>query len=235
MSTTESLEEFMKALEMVKALLSLERNVCRNPPRKEERPEANGLRGGAAVLMVAIFERFLSDAFEEHLDPLRTASLGVDLSQLPEELQVCNVFENLDLAIRGRPHRRVPKKVDSISEINRVCRLLGADVVIPDAFSETGYSPNPKTVRSMFKNVGIKTVFQNIRLNFNRQWGMPIAHEFIPDKLTEIVQRRHRVAHSGIALDITRTQLRESVKFLMILARLLDAELSNHIRGLLPA
>ena len=162
------------------------------------------------------------------------ASPRVDLSQLSERLPVCNVFENLDLAIRGRPHRRVPRTVESISEINRVCRLLGADVVIPEAFSETGYSPDSKTVRSMFKNVGITTIFQNIRLNFNRQWRTPVAREFIPDKLTEIVQRRHRVAHSGMALDITRIQLRESVKFLMILARLLDAELGNHIRGFLP-
>src|SRR5262249_21151102 len=57
---------------------------------------------------------------------------------------------------------------------------------------------------------------------------------FVPDKLNEIVQRRHRVAHTGAALDITRSQLNESLKFLPILSTWLDAQLRSHVDGCYP-
>lgn len=94
--------------------------------------------------------------------------------------------------------------------------------------------------------------------------GKPVAHTFVSDKLDEIVRRRRSVAHTASALDVSRADIRESVRFLRTLvhnqrawcgmkagrhsgrplpshtillgtalARLLDAELTRHIRGIL--
>ncbi len=58
----------------------------------------------------------------------------------------------------------------------------------------------------------------------------PEAQSFVEDKLQEIVNRRHVVAHTADALKITRGNLKESLRFLEILAEVLDAELDNHIK-----
>ena len=51
--------------------------------------------------------------------------------------------------------------------------------------------------------------------------------------MAEIVNRRNKVAHTANALDIGRAELRESVRFLRIVAVLLDCELAQQVRKLI--
>jgi len=106
-------------------------------------------------------------------------------------------------------------------------------VVNPLAFSDTGGNANPHNVKEMFACLGVTDIFGQIKKRFDSCWRKPTAATFIPDKLDEIVNRRHIVAHTADALKITRSDLNESLKFLKILARLLDIELRKHVDGIL--
>ena len=59
-----------------------------------------------------------------------------------------------------------------------------------------------------------------------------VAPDFVGDKLDEIVQRRHRVAHRADALAISRHDLKEGGRFLSLLAEVLDIEAGLHTRKL---
>ena len=76
-------------------------------------------------------------------------------------------------------------------------------------------------------------MFGKLHNKFEAKWGKKEATTFLTDKLNEIVQRRHVVAHSAQALNITRTQLNESVKFLRILGELFDKALMDHINAVI--
>ncbi len=84
----------------------------------------------------------------------------------------------------------------------------------------------------MFSNVGIEKIFEVIKDRFENQWQTQVAHSFIPDKLDEIIRRRNVVAHTADALNITRSDLNESIKFLKTLANLLDLELKKLVEGI---
>ena len=105
-------------------------------------------------------------------------------------------------------------------------------------FIDTQSNPNAKTVESMFSKVGKDEIFNIIRINFGNRWliNTPVSYDpsarYIMDKLNEILDRRHRVAHTATVLNIARTDLDEAVRFLRILARVLDLELNKHIRDI---
>lgn len=233
--SSEALRNFNVALGMTGTLLELERRDYHNPPRESERDIVLGLRGGATVLMVAAFEMFLREVIEEYLSKLATVPPPIDFSKLPENMQVWSVFETLDLAIKGPRHVISPPKIQRISDIETACRIVMSRAINPTAFSNTGANPNSKTVREMWKRIGIKDIFQTIHPRFQSKWGKPIAATFIPDKLDEIVNRRHVVAHTAIVFNVTRSQLRESTKFLKIISELLDATTKTYVRDLTKA
>ncbi|KKN46938.1 hypothetical protein LCGC14_0668040 [marine sediment metagenome] len=67
-----------------------------------------------------------------------------------------------------------------------------------------------------------RRIFKKITIEFQKKWGTKVPTQFIKDKLSEIVNRRNDVAHKSIASRITKKDLIESIKFLMIMAKLLD-------------
>lgn len=226
-------QAFLDGLLLSETLLDLERDQCGNPPLRGERTKAMGLRGGAAVLMVAAFEEFLRGLFEERLSPLASYPLRVEFSALPPKLREHSVYGTLDLAMKGpRFHEPIPR-VDRLADIERAAKHIVAGMLNPAAFVETSGNPNSKTVKEMFKAVGVREIFDTVRPDFERQWGKPEARDFIPQKLDEIVQRRHIVAHTASVLGIGRSDLRDAVRFLKTLARVLDYELNAHIVAIL--
>jgi hypothetical protein len=92
-----------------------------------------------------------------------------------------------------------------------------------------------EAVRQLFGNAGVTDVFGRIRGSFEREWGRPESQGFAPAKLDEIVNSRHRVAHRADALSISRSQLAEWPRFLLVLAPLLDAEFESQVDSLLSA
>jgi RiboL-PSP-HEPN len=113
--------------------------------------------------------------------------------------------------------------------------MLISEILDPRVFTNTGSNPNSKTVTLMFSNLGIQKVFDIIKKGFEQQWNKPITHNSIEKTLDEIIQRRHAVAHTAVALDISRAELKESIRFLKIVAKLLDAELKKCVDNILEA
>jgi hypothetical protein len=220
-----SLGQFKETLHVASELQRIERENYRNPPRKDEEFAVEGLRGGMAVLIVAGFERFLKNCFEEYLSELCNPPHPVEFARLPEAIRVHNTFTTLESSLRGGVFGHAPPKSDRLPNILRASGMVVANQMNPEAFAITGGNPCAKTVAAMLKSVGVSDFFNSIRAKFVRKWGGPVANTFIQDKLDEIVNRRHVVAHTADALNITRGQLRESCRFLKILAEVVDHEL----------
>ena len=103
----------------------------------------------------------------------------------------------------------------------------------PEAFSATYGNPNGDTVTQLLKRLGIADPLRSIRPIFDRHWKKLECETFLKDKLDEIVNRRHRVAHSADALNIGRRDLRESLRFLRVLGKALDDATHRQVRATL--
>ncbi len=219
---------------MAKKLIELEKNYS-NPPKESERAVVFGLRGGACVLMVAAFEEFLRSVLEEHLSDLTIQPVKVPFHQLPEEMQVSSVYNSLELAMKGPRYQDPPPKIKRLADIEKACRIYIGGTIDPSSFGNTGGNPHSKTVKSIWKQIGIPDVLQKIKGDFEKKWKQPVAETFIQDKLDEIVNRRHRIAHTADASDVTRSQLNESIKFLGVVAELLDSVTRNKVKDILKS
>jgi hypothetical protein len=236
MSESQSFQQFVGSLQMAEELLRIEKDLYPNPLRQGAQKAIQGLRGGAVVLTVAAFENFLRTAFEEYLSLLsKNSHLGSNIAfeKLPEKMRVSCVYFTLEQAMKGPPFQEAPPKVQRLTDIHKACRMLISEILDPRVFSNTGSNPNSKTVTLMFSNLGIQKVFDLIKIRFEQQWNKPIADGSIADTLDEIVRRRHVVAHTADALNITRAELKESIRFLKIVAKLLDAELKKCVDDIL--
>lgn len=230
MPESEAIKNFKKSIALSEELIKLNGSFS-NPPKATERSVVQGLRGGAAVLMVASFEFFLRALFKEHLSSLVSIPVSVDFNKLPDKMKIGSVYNTLERATKG-PLYHKSKKIDRIPDIELACKIIVANNINPEAFSDTGSNPNSLNVKSMFLDVGIDNIFDKIKTRFERDWGQHVTMTFISDKLNEIVNRRHLIAHTADALNVTRTDLRTSIKFLKILAKQLDKELADHVKHL---
>jgi RiboL-PSP-HEPN len=227
MPTSRAYQEFRDSLAIAEELRKIEQSYA-NPPRRNELKAVRGLRGAVAVLVVASFEQFLKDAIEEHLTKLVTPPT-VALNTLPDAAKVCSIFNTLERSMKGPPFQKPPPKKDRLADIDAACRRVLSNVINPGAFSATGGNPNSERVKELLKQLDLTDVFGSIKVRFETKWRKPVAHSFIADKLDEIVNRRHVVAHTAYALAITRGQLKESIRFLKILAELLDTTIQRQI------
>ena len=147
-------------------------------------------------------------------------------------MKIQSVFQTLEFALKGRPFQQPPDKVDRIPDIDIACRQVLSNTINPDAFILTSGNPNSKTIRLMFKDLGIDGIFNKIHNKFAVKWRNAIASTFIADKLDEIVNRRHIVAHTAETLNISRMDLNQYLKFITIISQLIDAELTSHIHNI---
>lgn len=230
MATSNALSEFKESLSIAEELLDVDKKNYHNPPRLNQQKAVQGLRGGAAVLMVAAFEYFLRQSVEESLSDLTIQPVKIAFEKLPEKMRINSVFNTLEQALKGPAFEEPTLRIDRLVHIERACKLVLSGTINPLAFTNTGSNPNSKSIKLMFSDLGVKDIFGLIKPKFERKWGKPVAQTFISDKLDEIVNRRHIVAHTANALSISRSDLKESIRFLKILAALLDGEISIHIR-----
>lgn len=225
--------QFKDSLELANSLKKIERNNYSATPKTNEQPFVKSLRGGAAVLMVASFEFFIRKLFEENISKLNTIPPTIDFSKLPDELQVKSVFHGIKRAMDGPAYEAKPPRVQRIQSILDASKLLINEHINPETFSETGSNPNSATVKEKFKEIGLINIFNIIKNDFEAKWGQAVSVNFISDKLDEIVRTRHVVAHTADTLNITRKSQNEAIRFLKILAELLEKELEKHIKILL--
>ena len=226
--------QLLSSLNVAVALLDLEEGTFADPTREEDRAIVEGLRGGAAVLMVAAFEEFLKRETREILSRVGQSN-DVDFAQLPAAMQIQSVFGTLQLAMSGPRYSEPPAKIERLPAIAVACELVLAKKVDPEAFAETGGNPNSDTVKETLKSVGIKNAFKSIKADFAREWTESFHETFIPEKLDEIVRRRHVVAHTADALNLTRKDLRDGVRFLRALGAAIDSCLSRHLARVVKA
>lgn len=227
-----ALEKFKESLELAISLRTIEREKYASQ-RQANQPFIMGLRGGAAVLMVAAFEFYLKRLFEENIAKLNTSPPSIDLQKLPEKFKVKIVFEGLENSMKGPKYGPATTKVDRMSDVLAACRHLIGEHINPATFTDTSSNPNSDTLKNKFKDIGINDVFTLIKSDFETKWGTMVAATFIEDKLNEIVNVRHVVAHTADTLNITKTSQNEALKFLKVLAELLEKEMDKHIKHLL--
>jgi len=228
----QALDQFNESVELAISLKKLEREKYPRNPTIKQQAYVKGLRGGATVLMVAAFEFFLRCLFEENIQKLNSIPASIDFNKLPDKLKVKSIFDGLTLAINGPRFADKPPKVDRINDVIASCKLIISGQVNPSAFSETGNNPNGETVNLKFKEIGIDTIFSKIKTEFEREWKYPVADDFIKEKLNEIVRTRNVVAHTADTLNISRRTQNEALKFLKILAKLLEKKLISHMNHL---
>jgi len=226
--SSQAFKEFKGSLSMAEELLNIEKTNYSNPPHINEQKPVQGLRGAVAVLVVASFELFLRASLEEHLSEL-TKYPFIAYHKLPDIIKINNTYNTLERAMKGPLFEEHKAKKDRLEDIDIACRKLVSGIINPAAFSATGGNPSASTVKSMLKSIGIDDIFALIEAKFIKKWGKPVASTFLVDKLNEIVNRRHVVAHTANALNITRNQLKESVKFVTIITELIDSEIRNKI------
>lgn len=225
MSESLALNQFRDSLRLAQSLLELEVGY-KDPPAPEDKHAVEGLRGGAAVLMVAAFENYLRTAVAETMEDLIREEPVVLLTALPVKTQVRAVYSTLETAMKGPPGE-TSLKSDRLTEVLRVCRLLAEGRYDPSAMGASQGNPNAEWVKDMFRNLGVADVFSSIRAGFDAEWGRLEALSFLSDKLDEIVIRRHVVAHTASALNLSRSDLREAPRFLWALGLSLSATLEN--------
>jgi hypothetical protein len=231
MAKSAALLNLMESLTIADELLKIEKKYYHKPPNPTEQKPVQGLRGAAAVFVLASFERFLSDAIEEHLTKLQSLP-AASFNLLPDDIRINNTYKMLEYAMKGRPHEAPKNKKDRLVDIDFACNQVITSTICPNVFTNTGSNPNSSTVKSMLKECDVNDIFGIIKKDFIKKWGVPIAHTFIKDKLDEIVYRRHVVAHTANALNITREQLKESLRFLKILSELIDKELDKKMKAI---
>jgi hypothetical protein len=222
MSNSQAYRDFLEALELAESLLEIELGYP-DPAPPESRKIVEGLRGGAAILMVAAFENYLKDLVEEQLDDLTHLPLKFRIEDVPKEM----IFHNIEHLVVTTTRKKSTDKVKAYSDMAKV---IVAGVMYPQSFTDAVRSnPNSEKLKEMFKRFGIKRFFEVIKADFDFFWGSNTADTFISDYLDSVLQRRHIVAHTANALNISRVDLQNSLRFLIILATVCDIHLTEHI------
>lgn len=230
-----STDKFIEAISLAENLYNIDKENYANPPKIAEQVLVQGLRGGAAVLAVAAFEMFLKDLFEKQLSRLTGTPPPIEFDLLPSKLKENSVFYLLELRMKGPRYETPIPRIDRLPGIFNAFSSLDYGVITPSVFADTGSNPNPKTIVKMFKDIGVNDLFLSIKPSFDTKWSSSTHATFIEDKLNEIVQRRHIVAHTADALNISRSDLIETFKFLKILSELLEKKMEEYIDNILSS
>lgn len=144
-----------------------------------------------------------------------------------------SAFESLALAMKGPRHGASAGRAARLSGVIGAARRLVDERIDAAALAQSRGNPDSERVAQMFKALGVKKLFQDIRPAFNQVWQKPEASSFVEDKLDEIVRARHVVAHTAQALGISRASLAEWPSFLEALALVLDDRLERYVNNVL--
>jgi hypothetical protein len=205
----------------------------RDPPGKATAPAVEALRGGFCVLIVGSFERFLTEAFQEHLGALEGEPPPIPFSALPDALRINSVFESLGVAMKGPRYGAPPKRSGRFGGVAVAARRVVDENIDSAALAQTKGNPKTERVEEMFKAIGVKKPFVDARPTFDAIWMKPESSTFVEDKLDEIVNARHVVAHTAEALQIGRADLQVWPSFLEALATGLDERLDIYVGNVL--
>ena len=225
-----ALQAFRKALERVLQLLRLERQY-REPVVAAKLPLVEGLRSGAIVLMIAAFEAFLREVFEERVDQLARPPRPIRFASLPDRMKTRSVYGLLEASMKGKPGHSSKTRINRLPEIQAAAKHVVDQDIVGSAFAMTGGNATSETVKTLFKQVDRPDLFNSIKSRFERHWSQPVASQFLQAKLDWIVEARHEVAHGASLPSWSRDDLSEAVRFIRVLARVLDDDLRIHLNS----
>jgi hypothetical protein len=233
MPQSQALRDFDRTLGMARALASREARF-QDPPTPRHLNIVRAMRGGAVVLMVAAFENFLHELVDERLYELTLHPLRFKHANIPDEMMYHNISQTLERALKGPFGPGQGSKAYKSTLMTSAAQSVVLGAINTLAFSETTRSnPSARRVTELFKSLGISDIYARMKNDFDRRWGMPTARTFISDKLDQIVNRRHEVAHTASVLNVSRADLTEALRFLKVFATSCDRELERHVKFLL--
>ena len=224
-----ALKDFKVSLSRAKSLLDLEISLYNDPPKVNERDKVAALRGGASVLLVAALEKYFRDVFEELIDEV-VGHPKYNFGKLPETMQLHGISEMLNWAIKGEPYAPIRDKAQKIIDMLATSSKVHARSLDARVYANTKSNPDSDTIKFMTKSINIKDYFGTIKPRFDTKLGHATSHTYIPDTLDSIIQRRHIVAHTATATNITRQDLKESIRFLRIFCEVTDMEIKKKAR-----
>ncbi len=228
---SKALIDFQNSLKMAEELQIRERKSNKNEiPQPQDENFVYGLRGGSIVLMVGAFENFLEDLVEEKLDYLNQHQ-----NYRPDKLPTDLIYYNCKLTFEKSKEKTndYPNNLDKIPIYKKAASLINDEKIDPKLFRLLADSnPNPKKVKYLFVSVGIPDIFKTIKPKFDKKWnrGNPRTGIDISQELGTLVERRHEVAHKAYVMGFSRDDLKRYIRFLRVLAPVLDQELNSHIQ-----
>jgi hypothetical protein len=229
-----ALADFEVSLQQAESLIRLESGYA-DPPPPTDQDAVLGLRGGATVLLCATFERYVRDMVSEHLELLATAPPPVPFDDLPAKLRTSSVWKSIERAMKGRLEPEVRGREARLPAVARSALTIVEGLIDPIALSDTGGNPSADQIRDICGDIGLTDPFAAMRTDFDAMWETEESADFLSQKLDEIVNARHRVAHRADALQISRAQLSEWPRFLRALARVLDWLIEGYVLELIVA
>lgn len=229
---TQALESFEVTAAAIRELMRLEAATYNDPPPPRDEATVSALRAGVCVLLVAAFERYLRDSFEEEVSRLRRCNPPCDFDRLPSITRATSSFHLVTNATDGlRLSDNPDRYLERLAALNTASRLIADGKLVVEAFVATRSNPSPCTVNRMFAALDIQDVVDShaVKAAYETRAGKLVASRFVKDKLSEIVNRRHNAAHSADALSVSRGDLTEAVTFISHLAPILDTILTAQI------
>ncbi len=229
MPETQAFDKFQDALKSVDALLELE-SAFTDPPTPADIHHVRALRASVAVLLIASFEYYVRSSISEVLSPFSISPPRVPFERLPEKLRVNGVFLPLEHAMKGPHYSAGKERYEKLPGVRQVCMLISQGCIGIDGVAETRSNIDAGTLHSLCDKIGLENVFDKIYVDFCKMWKKQETKTFIRDKLEEIVGKRHAVAHTANATNLSRSDIALYRKFINVLARCIDTRLRDHIR-----
>ena len=222
-----ALAAFAEKIRAVEAMIEQER--ARDPSNPSDRPLVLGLRCGAAVMMVAAFERFLREVFKDYVSFLDCNPPMNWSSPLPESIRLWNIYENLRLVAGHHLNTKRKQLIAEMQPVRNLCDKLSKDIIVADAFSSMKSNPTSTTLRMMFQKLGVDNIFQEIHAEFASIYHPIPLRLFIETELDRIVKRRHDAAHTADATQFTGTDLVNDLQIMKSLAKAIDSKLKQTV------
>ncbi|MBI4307051.1 MAG: hypothetical protein HY678_12095 [Chloroflexi bacterium] len=226
MATSTALDDFRQRLRIARALLDLETSTFPDPPKPHDLAAVLGLRGGAAVLMVGAYERFLTECVQEQVRRIAERQPPAAFARLPHQLQISTIWGTL----RAAMGEGAKKDVDRIPAIKVASAKVLKDTVSAEVFGVLNGLTGTAAMKKVADEIGLSYPFSNrtFKESFWSLWGKEEANTFIENKVDEIVRRRHVVAHRADALHVSRKDIADGIEFMDKLVTAINGTLVHH-------
>ncbi|MEH7075801.1 MAE_28990/MAE_18760 family HEPN-like nuclease [Neobacillus drentensis] len=203
----------------------------------------DSIKQSLCILPVAFFEDFLRTVIEQFVDTLNQQNPRIEWTRLPLNLRKAHVFDT-PLSFRKKPTDGDDDTYQEniLTELKNVLGKLISPIERPNEYilaseslTDTNANPNSDTVKTMFSKVGINNIFTHqYFLDEMKNYNIIFSEgERIKNKLNEVVNIRHGVAHGRGVSGITPTEIKNNMDFLKFLSVTLERSAQNHLDKIL--